>query len=102
MNQHKSIYNWLGLGLLALIALGLCYLTMSGRPETESDESPASLQPSPPTLSPLAPSSSLASPLSADLVSPLPTQAPPTTEAAFFELTVLHTNDTWGYLLPCG
>jgi 2',3'-cyclic-nucleotide 2'-phosphodiesterase (5'-nucleotidase family) len=88
MNQHKSIYNWLGLGLLALVALGLCYLTMSGRPETESDESPPA-------------SSPLSSPLPADLASPLPTQAPLTAEATF-ELTVLHTNDTWGYLLPCG
>ena len=98
MNQHKSIYNWLGLGVLALIVLGLGYLTMSGRPETESDETP-----SPPPSSSLTVSSPLSSPLSADLASPLPTQAPPTAEAILpFELTVLHSNDTWGYLLPCG
>jgi len=30
--------------------------------------------------------------------------AQPATEAerTDFHLTVLHTNDTWGYLLPCG
>ncbi len=116
MNQHKSLYNWLGLGVLALIALGLGYLTMSGRPEAESDESLPSLQLSPSSqvatqvatqvaaTSPLAAPSQLTSPLSANLASPLPTQAPPTAEApaTSFELTVLHTNDTWGYLLPCG
>jgi 2',3'-cyclic-nucleotide 2'-phosphodiesterase (5'-nucleotidase family) len=25
-----------------------------------------------------------------------------TAPAASFQLTVLHTNDTWGYLFPCG
>ena len=98
MNQYKSIYNWLGLGVLALIVLGLGYVTMSSRPETKPDEAP-----SPPLLPPSPLTAS--SPLSADLASPLPTQAPPTltTEAILpFELTVLHTNDTWGYLLPCG
>ncbi len=97
MNQHKSIYNWLGLGVLALIVLGLGYVTMSGRTETKPDET---LSPPPLPPSPLA-----SSPLSADLASPLPTQAPPTLTAEAilpFELTVLHSNDTWGYLLPCG
>jgi hypothetical protein len=52
---------------------------------------------------------SLTSPLSADLNSPLPspvvslpTALPPPAQADGLQVTVLHTNDTWGYLLPCG
>jgi 2',3'-cyclic-nucleotide 2'-phosphodiesterase (5'-nucleotidase family) len=33
-----------------------------------------------------------------DAVSPL---APPTTEESL-DLTIVHSNDTWGYLTPCG
>jgi 2',3'-cyclic-nucleotide 2'-phosphodiesterase (5'-nucleotidase family) len=123
MNRRRSLYDWLGLGVLALIVIGLLYLTNSNRPKSENaDESPPTLEtspssetqhllagtpsPSPLPLSPLP--ADLSSPLSADLNSPLPTRAsPPPAVAppdsgASFELTVLHTNDTWGYLLPCG
>jgi len=44
--------------------------------------------------------SPLASPLGAPkspVASPAVTLSP-----ASFQLTVLHTNDTWGYLFPCG
>jgi 2',3'-cyclic-nucleotide 2'-phosphodiesterase (5'-nucleotidase family) len=119
MNRRRSLYDWLGLGVLALIVVGLLYLTNSNRPKSEdADESSLTLpsatqhllagtpSPSPLPLSPLP--ADLSSPLSADLNSPLPTKASPPPAAAppasgaFFELTVLHTNDTWGYLLPCG
>lgn len=36
---------------------------------------------------------------------PAPASAPPEPQAAGgfpFKLILLHTNDTWGYLLPCG
>jgi len=39
-----------------------------------------------------------ASPLTA--ASPVATARP--ASSAPFQLTVLHTNDTWGYLVPCG
>ena len=41
--------------------------------------------------------SPLASPLKSSVASPAVTLSP-----ASFQLTVLHTNDTWGYLFPCG
>ena len=41
----------------------------------------------------------IASPLPSPTVDVLPTQ---TAGPSLFQLTVLHTNDTWGYLLPCG
>jgi hypothetical protein len=44
--------------------------------------------------------SPLASPLGA-LESPVASPAV-TLSLASFQLTVLHTNDTWGYLVPCG
>jgi hypothetical protein len=31
-----------------------------------------------------------------------PVSAPPVAETGPFELTVAHSNDTWGYLDPCG
>jgi len=51
-----------------------------------------------PSSSPLTRISPLATPRSA--TSPVAT-APPASSAPF-QLTVLHTNDTWGYLVPCG
>jgi 2',3'-cyclic-nucleotide 2'-phosphodiesterase (5'-nucleotidase family) len=39
----------------------------------------------------------LASPDKSPVASPAVTLSP-----ASFQLTVLHTNDTWGYLFPCG
>jgi 2',3'-cyclic-nucleotide 2'-phosphodiesterase (5'-nucleotidase family) len=41
--------------------------------------------------------SPLASPAKSPVASPAVTLPP-----ASFQLTVLHTNDTWGYLFPCG
>ena len=44
------------------------------------------------------------SPLVSPLGAPKPPVASPavTLPPASFQLTVLHTNDTWGYLFPCG
>lgn len=42
------------------------------------------------------------SPLSSPLVTFKSPAALPVAVAPTFQLTVLHTNDTWGYLLPCG
>ena len=49
-------------------------------------------------LSPLTAASPVATPRSA--TSPVATAHP--ASSAPFQLTVLHTNDTWGYLVPCG
>ena len=122
--QHpdKSIRNWLGLGALALLVIGLIRLSGSTQLTAEAEDTAA---PSITTLeltSPLPaeiPSrlpSPLDSPLPAEILSPLPpaldSPLPTPVFAAVsetdtapvdgFRLTVLHTNDTWGYLLPCG
>lgn len=121
MNQtehlsRKSILNWLGLGLLGLLVFGLLRLAHNDRPAAERQEvaSPALIAQD--LSSPLA--AALLSPISAAQESPLPSPtaalesavrapsptAPPPTRLSGpgFHLTVLHTNDTWGYLNPCG
>lgn len=75
MNQKS---RFLSITLLALIA-GLVCLAACG-PQIKSS----------PLLSPMR------SPIS-PVASPTATVPP-----ASLQLTVLHTNDTWGYLLPCG
>ncbi|MGQ9627244.1 MAG: hypothetical protein ACUVV0_10125 [Anaerolineae bacterium] len=40
-------------------------------------------------------------PFSSETSTPAPTLTPTSTPAPF-NLTILSTNDTWGYLLPCG
>lgn len=91
---RRSILNWLGVGALALLAVGLIQLSKEAQPARVSTRT-----------------SPLSSPLTAALSSPIATattfaaaKAPTTAtaSAADFQLTVLHTNDTWGYLLPCG
>jgi 2',3'-cyclic-nucleotide 2'-phosphodiesterase (5'-nucleotidase family) len=106
----KSIFNWLGAGLLALLVIGLVYLTTRSRPAVEPGaSSPLSSSPSAP-LSPLTvaldsplraePPPATASPSPSPTPVALPTASPEPSEA--LQLTVLHTNDTWGYLWPCG
>ena len=114
MNQGRSIFNWLGLGILALLVVGLIWQSGGTRPidEPQKTVSPAFL-----TLdlsSPLV--AEMSSPVSAALNSPLPEQEPAPVPSSVptpiptavqvhvndIQLTVLHTNDTWGYLLPCG
>lgn len=55
---------------------------------------PPTPTPAPPTPTPLPPT--------ATPVPPTPTPVPPTATPAPFVLSLLHTNDTWGYMLPCG
>jgi len=118
----RSVGSWLGLGVLVLLAVGLVRLSAVNHPATESAEpSPSPFTALEPTLpSPTLPASpvptelssplpaSFASPLPAGLNSPLPSPSPlpPTppspAEVDGFQLTVLHSNDTWGYLVPCG
>jgi hypothetical protein len=133
--SNRSILNWLGLGALVLLVVGLVRLSGGNRPPAElpqASPSPVTAEdlvsptrPASPDLVGLTPSptrqtppeadldsplpASLTSPLSADLSSPLPSPVvslPPTptppVQVDGFHLTVLHTNDTWGYLLPCG
>jgi hypothetical protein len=83
--------------LFATVAVFLIGCSPSEPEATSFPSSPLALR------SPLAPVPLEASPETG----PLP-PATPTALAAVslpeggFELTVLHTNDTWGYLLPCG
>jgi hypothetical protein len=98
MNQtqpsaSKSIYNWLGAGVLALIVLGLFYLSTNDQPAEAPDASPDT------PASPL--SLVLSSPLAAALDSPLP-ESRVAVDPGALRLTLLHSNDTWGYLSPCG
>jgi hypothetical protein len=121
MNQtehfsRKSILNWFGLGLLGLLVFGLLRMAHNDQPVAEPKEvaGPASIAQD--LSSPLP--AALLSPISAVQESPLPSPttalelaarvpsptAPSPTRFAEpgFHLTVLHTNDTWGYLNPCG
>ena len=120
MSSRSSILNWLGLAILALLVVALILLSRGGERAAE----PASAECS----SPLA---ACASPLAVALTSPLlatqatailspsptvvaaqatrssapsPTVPAPTTAApaSDLELTLVHSNDTWGYLAPCG
>lgn len=85
MSQKKQSYSciprWLGAGSLVLLIAGLMLLAAGCRAEIEPARLPVS-------------------PLSAARVSPLAATPAPTPPP--LDLTVLHTNDTWGYLLPCG
>jgi hypothetical protein len=122
LRPNKPIRNWLGLGVLALFVIGLIRLSGSAQPTAEAEDtaapsikafalsSPISAEifsPLPPSMeSPLQ--AEILSPLPPTLDSPLPTHAfaavseTDTAPADGFRLVVLHTNDTWGYLLPCG
>ncbi|MDH7484723.1 MAG: hypothetical protein QHJ81_00430 [Anaerolineae bacterium] len=55
----------------------------------------------PPTPTPLPPTATPVPPTPTP-VPPTPTPVPPTATPAPFALSLLHTNDTWGYMLPCG
>jgi MFS superfamily sulfate permease-like transporter len=90
-NKIKSIIQWLSAGLLVLIVAGLVYLIAGGRPTSwPSQLSPLAARPAA-AVSPLVEAR------------PTPATAPvPTVALLPLELTVVHTNDTWGYLLPCG
>jgi len=66
-------------------------------PLTLTLSSPMSAAPNAPQ--PVETSPTRASPLPSPTVDVLPTQ---TAGPSPFQLTVIHTNDTWGYLLPCG
>ncbi|MBC7252193.1 MAG: hypothetical protein H5T62_18185 [Anaerolineae bacterium] len=57
-------------------------------------------QPSP---TPTATATAVAAATSSPTPTSTPTASPsPTSEPSAFELTILHTNDTWGYVYPCG
>jgi hypothetical protein len=67
-------------------------------PLTSALSSPLSAAPNSPQ--PVETLTATVSPLPSPTRDALPTVTPgPSTS---FQLTVLHTNDTWGYLLPCG
>lgn len=122
--QHagRSVGSWLVLGVLVLLVVGLVRLSAVNQPAAEPAEPSPSVftalelaSPSPTLLASPVPTelssplpASFASPLPAGLNSPLPSPSPlPSTppspaEVDGFQLTVLHSNDTWGYLLPCG
>lgn len=105
MQQRRSILNWLGLGLLVLLVVALVRLSGSDQRITLPEEQAPSAS-TVDSTSPLVKQS--ISPLSSPLDSPLPISAPPSlptvtpTSVSGFRLTLVHTNDTWGYLDPCG
>ena len=103
MNQtehfsRKSILNWFGLGLLGLLVFGLLRMAHNDRPVPEPQEVAGPVSIAQDLSSPLP--AALLSPISAVQESPLP--SPTRFAEPGFHLTVLHTNDTWGYLNPCG
>ena len=104
--------NWLGLGAAALLVVGLMWQSRGTRSTVEPQETVSPAFTNLDVSSPLP--TAILSPTLATLNSPLPVPTPvlpplPTplattvlTQVAGLQLTVLHTNDTWGYLLPCG
>lgn len=85
-HRPYGVFTFFCLSMAALLGIGLVGLTACTQP------APAPVNPSP-----------LSSPLGV-LKSPLtlPTAAATRQTIPTFSLTVLHTNDTWGYLVPCG
>lgn len=56
-----------------------------------------------PTVAPLPTLAMLSIPTETPLPTPTPTPGPrDAPEEAAFSLTIVHTNDTWGYTRPCG
>jgi 2',3'-cyclic-nucleotide 2'-phosphodiesterase (5'-nucleotidase family) len=86
IHRHHGVLTFSCLSLAVVLGIGLVGLT-------------ACTQPAPTPVSP----SPLSSPLGV-LKSPLtqPTAPAARQPSSTFSLTVLHTNDTWGYLAPCG
>lgn len=86
INRPYVRFVFLCLSMVVVLGVGLAALTACTQPV------PRPVNPSP-----------LSSPLGA-LRSPLPQPTAPAARqpSSTFSLTVLHTNDTWGYLLPCG
>ena len=126
-SSGKHIVIFLGLGILILVAVGVARLSRGSRLSPEAEGTTSSRLSAPdlrstlPTLAFSPIQADVASPLSPPRVlqdaslpstigvpqSPLPptstTTLPlPDAEKADIQLTILHTNDTWGYLLPCG
>jgi hypothetical protein len=124
----KSILNWAGLGLLILLIIGTILLSRESGPFDQPGES-ASNGSSIPIVSELladsplvTPDFAVAAPVSSPTavpganllatarapISPLASttsdsHAPSTPiSGADIQIAVLHSNDTWGYLLPCG
>ncbi len=91
---------------LTLIALLVLALSACRPPYDPSIELTPTSAPAPVLLETVTPAleSPLISPLQSPLQSPLPTPAaqnqPIPGNAA--DLVILHTNDTWGYHIPCG
>jgi hypothetical protein len=127
-SSGKHIVIFLGLGILILVAVGVTRLSKGSRASPEAEGTTSSQLSALDLTSPLP--TVPFSPVQADVASPLsPTRVlqdaslpstigvpqsllPPTPtttlplpdagENADIQLTILHTNDTWGYLLPCG
>ena len=86
IHRAYGVFPFFCLSMAVLLGVGLAGLTACTQP------APAPVNPSP-----------LSSPLGV-LKSPLtqPTAPAARQTISTFSLTVLHTNDTWGYLEPCG
>ena len=86
INRPYVRFTFLCLSMAVVLGIGLAGLTACSQPV------PTLVDPSP-----------LSSPLGV-LKSPLtqPTAPAARQTISTLSLTVLHTNDTWGYLVPCG
>lgn len=101
---HRRASRWLAtLVLIALIALAGC------RTPTVTAPTPTTIAPTATTVpQATATPTTFVSPLSTPttFVSPLPTPTSTSQSGVGtgepIELVILHSNDTWGYTLPCG
>jgi hypothetical protein len=98
-DKRKTIVQGLSVALLLVIITGVLYLISGGRPVSWPGRLLSPLSPLSPlsTPTPLAMAPTAPAPLPTLTASPQPTAPPPP-----IELTVIQSNDTWGYLLPCG
>ncbi|MBN1888551.1 MAG: hypothetical protein JW850_11195 [Thermoflexales bacterium] len=97
-DRRKTVIQMLSIALLLCIIVGVFYLISGGRPLSWPGQLLSPLSP----LSPLTTPTSLAMapkhvPIPTPTASPQPAVPPPP-----IDLTVIQSNDTWGYLLPCG
>jgi len=84
---------------LFVVAAGLGMLFVGWAAFLEHAPQPSPTSTATATATAVAAATSLPTPTSTPTPPPSPS---PTSEPSAFELTILHTNDTWGYVYPCG
>lgn len=101
-NRHPSCPTILFIGLVFVLAVGSLVGCASGVPTVAVSTSTAAptATPLPPTRAPTVLPTATEAPAATSSPAPLPTAT--AGAQALTRITVLHSNDAWGYTLPCG